>query len=115
MVFECVGGTSGGSLAQAIYTTRKAGRIVSIGAPKNPVPFSTVGMLQRELQLIMSHCYAILEGRHDYEVAIDILESELTPLADLTTHRFPLAEINQAFKVAGDKSSESLKVQLTGN
>ena len=114
VVFECVGGTSGGSLAQAIYTTRKTGRIVSVGGPKNPIPFSTVGMLQRELRLIMSHCYAVLDGKHDYEVAIKILESGVPPLGDLVTHRYGLSEINEAFALAKDKSSGSLKVQLIG-
>ncbi len=112
VVFECVGGTSGASLAQAIFTTRKSGRIVSVGGQKNPIPFSTVGMLQRELRLIMSHCYAVIDGRHDYEVSIEILESGTPPVVDLVTHRYGLSEINEAFALAGDKTTGSLKVQL---
>ena len=88
---------------------------MSVGGPKNPIPFSTVGMLQRELRLIMSHCYAVINGKHDYEVAIKILESGTPPLGDLVTHRYGLTEINQAFALAKDKSSGSLKVQLIAN
>ena len=111
-VFECVGGVSGGPLAQAISITRKLGRVVSIGAPKAPVPLAINVMLQRELRLLMSHCYSVIDGRHDYEVAIDILALEVLPIEDMVTATFPLTQINEAFDVAAQKSSGSGKVQL---
>ena len=112
VVFECVGGVSGGSLAQATSIARKGGRVVSIGSPKVPVPISTAVMLQRELRLIMSHCYSVIGGRHDYEVAMGILESGTPPVEQIVTGRFPLARINEAFDAARQKSEGSVKVLL---
>lgn len=112
VVFECVGGTSGGSLNQAIAISRKGGRVVSVGAPKVLVPVNVIIMLRRELSLILSHCYSVIDGRHDYEVAIDMIASGSAPVAELVTHTYPLADINKAFECAQSKESGSLKVQV---
>jgi threonine dehydrogenase-like Zn-dependent dehydrogenase len=111
-VFECVGGTSGASLNQAIAVSRKAGRVISVGAPKVPVPLNVIIMLRRELSLTLSHCYSIIDGRHDYEAAIGMIASGDAPVGKLVTHEFGLADINRAFEVAAAKKSGSLKVQL---
>jgi len=111
-VFECVGGVSGGSLALAVSITRKSGRVISIGSPKVPIPISTTVMLQRELRLIMSHCYAVIDGRHDFEVATGILESGTPPIEEVVTARYPLDQINEAFAAARRKSEGSIKVLL---
>ncbi len=114
VVFECVGGTSGASLNQAIAIARKGGRVISVGAPKALVPVNVTIMLRRELSLILSHCYSLTDGRHDYEVAASIIASGAARVRGLVTHRFPLKDINAAYAAAGDKKSGALKVQLTG-
>ena len=111
-IFECVGGTSGVSLNQAVAIARKGGRIVSVGAPKNLVPVNIIIMLRRELSLILSHCYSLTDGRHDFEIAADLIASGAAKVKPLVTHTFPLAEINLAYKAAGDKKAGALKVQL---
>jgi len=111
-VFECVGGVSGGSLAQAVSIARPGGRVISIGSPKVPVPISTAVMLQRELRLIMSHCYSVIDGRHDFEVAAGILESGTLPIEGVVTGTFPLVRINEAFDSARQKAGGSIKVLL---
>lgn len=114
VVLESVGGTKPGPLLQAIAVARKQGRIVSVGVPKGLVPVSTIILLRRELNLLMSHCYSIINGRHDYEVAIELLASGRSPLGQIVTHRFKLAEIGAAFTTAGEKSAGALKVQVLG-
>jgi len=114
VVFESVGGTSGGPLLQAIAISRKQGRIVSVGVPKGLVPVSTIIMLRRELDMRMSHCYSVIEGRHDYEVSIELLASGRASLGQIVTHRFALKDMNEAFETAHAKSSGVLKVQLLG-
>jgi L-iditol 2-dehydrogenase len=113
-VFESIGGTSGGPILQAVALCRKQGRIVSVGVPKGLVPVSTIIMLRRELDLRMAHCYAVMEGRHDYEVSIDLLASRRAPLGSIVTHRFALNDMDNAFAAAGAKTSGALKVQITG-
>jgi threonine dehydrogenase-like Zn-dependent dehydrogenase len=111
-VFECVGGTSGTSLNQAIAIARKGGRVVSVGAPKSLVPVNVIIMLRRELSLILSHCYSVSDGRHDFEIAADLIARGAAPVGPLVTHRFPLEQINAAVKTAGDKKAGALKVHL---
>ncbi len=111
-VFECVGGTSGASLNQAIAISRKAGRVVSVGAPKGLVPVNVIIMLRRELSLVLSHCYSLRDGRHDYEIAADLIASGAAKVKPLVTHTFPLKAINAAYDTARDKKAGALKVQL---
>lgn len=111
-VFECVGGTGGAALNQAIAVSRKGGRVVSVGAPKGLVPVNVIVMLRRELSLILSHCYSVMAGRHDYEIAAEIIASKKVPVASLVTHKFPLREMDRAFETAKSKSAGALKVQV---
>jgi len=114
VVIEGVGGTGPGPLLQAIAVARKQGRIVSVGVPKGLVPVTTIILLRRELNLLMSHCYSVINGRHDYEVAIQLLASGRSPIGQIVTHRFKLDDIGEAFARAGEKAAGVLKVQLMG-
>ena len=58
-------------------------------------------------------CYGILDGRHDYEVAIELIAGGRAPVDRLVTSRFPLEEAPAAFQTAADKSTGSVKVHLT--
>ena len=111
-VFECVGGVGGAPLNQAISISRKAGRVVSVGAPKALVPINVTVMLRRELSLVLSHCYSHQDGKHDYEIAIDLIARGLAKVRPMVTHMFPLKEINKGYAIAGDKKAGALKVQL---
>ena len=53
-----------------------------------------------------------MDGRHDFEVAIDLMASRRVQLAHMVTHRFRLDEIQSAFDTAYQKSTGSIKVQL---
>jgi threonine dehydrogenase-like Zn-dependent dehydrogenase len=57
-------------------------------------------------------CYGVIDGRHDFEVAIEMIASGRVPLGGLVTHRFPLEQAAAAFQTAADKSSRSLKVHI---
>ena len=54
----------------------------------------------------------MIDGRHDYELAVDFIESGRTRLEEMITHTYPLAEIQQGFETAHDKNSGSVKVQI---
>ncbi len=45
-------------------------------------------------------------GRHDYEIAIELLGSGTALLKDVVTHSFPLAQIQEALRTGAIKVQE---------
>ncbi len=68
--------------------------------------------LLSEQSIIFSSCYSIMDGRHDYELAIDLMASGRAPLKQMVTHKFPLRDIQKGFDTASNKFTGSIKVQL---
>ena len=112
LTLESVGGYSGTTFDQAIRLTRTQGRIVLLGGFMEPVTVDLIPPLEKEQSIIFSSCYSLLDGKHDYEIAIDLLASGRVSLDAMVTHRFPLERIGEAFDTAYDKSSGSVKVQI---
>ena len=112
LTIETVGGKSDATVNQAIEVTRMQGRIVVLGGFRVPITLDWMRPLLKEQSIIFSSCYSVLNGRHDFEVAIDLLASGRTPLKEMVTHRFPLVEIQKAFDTAYDKTTGSIKVQV---
>jgi threonine dehydrogenase-like Zn-dependent dehydrogenase len=56
--------------------------------------------------------YGRYGARADFDVAIDLLRRNREAAAGLVTHRFPLAEIADAYRTAADKSQRSIKVSV---
>ena len=112
LTIESVGGKSDATLKQAIEVTRMQGRIVILGGFRVPITLDWIEPLLKEQSIVFSSCYSVLDGRHDYEVAIDLIASGRTPLEQMVTHRYPLAQIQQGFDTAYDKTSGSIKVQI---
>ena len=112
LTLESVGGYSATTLDQAVRLTRTQGRIVVLGGFLEPVTFDLLAPLQKEQSIIFSSCYSLLDGKHDYEIAIDQLASGRVVLDPMVTHRFPLERIGEAFETAYDKTSGSVKVQI---
>ena len=112
VTLETVGGKSPATLEQAIDVTRQQGRIVILGGFRRPLTMDWLQPLVKEQSIIFSSCYSIMNGRHDYEVAIEMIASGRAPVEQMVTHRFPLEEAQRAFETAYDKSSGSIKVQF---
>ena len=113
LVVETVGGYSGETVKQAIEVCRPLGRVVVLGGFRKPVEMEFLPLLQGEKALVFAVCYSISDERHDFEIAIDIIASGKLPLKDMVTHTFSLEQVREAFKTAYDKSTGSIKVQLT--
>lgn len=111
LVIETVGGEAP-TLNQAWTLVRRRGRVVVLGVFGHQVPVDLGKPLGLEATVVFPVCYGEQDGRHDYEVAIDLIASGKAPVSRLLTHRFPLAEAAQAFATAADKSTGSIKVQL---
>ena len=112
LTIETVGGKSEATVVQAINVTRMQGRTVILGGFRAPITVDWLPPLLKEQSIIFASCYSILDGRHDYEIAIDLLASGKAPLQQMITHRFPLEEVERAFETAYDKSTGSIKVQF---
>ncbi len=113
LTIETVGGKSEATFRQALEVTRPQGRVVILGNyDRPPVSLDAFGALGRELSIIFSNCYSIMDGRHDFEVAADLLASGRVHIKEMVTHKFPLEEIQRGFQTARDKSAGSVKVQI---
>ncbi|MBV9359102.1 MAG: alcohol dehydrogenase catalytic domain-containing protein, partial [Chloroflexi bacterium] len=108
-VFETVGGTAAG-LEQAWSLARPMGRVVVMGVILDKHPTDLLTPLARELTVIFSNCYGTRDGRHDFEVAIDLLARGVVPTERIVTHRFDIERTPEAFRTADDKAFGSVKV-----
>jgi len=95
VILESVGGYTDATIQQSIKYARKQGRIVILGGFWIPITIDWVQPLLNEHSIIFSSCYGVLDGRHDYEVAIDLM-----------------TDIQTAIDLAYDKTTGSIKVQI---
>lgn len=112
---ESVGGMQTTSFHEAIKSTRNQGTMVYLGGIKIPMKVDLFDPLLREIKIIASNCYGIIDGVHDYEVAIRLLASKQYPYRDSVKHQFALQDIQQAFSTAFDKTTGAIKVHITQN
>ena len=111
LVVETVGGHAD-TLNLAWELVRPQGTVSVLGVFPSRVPVDLLRPLQNEVWVTFPVCYGVVDGRHDYEVAIDLMASGKAPIEKLVTARFPLESAPEAFRVAADKSTGSLKVHL---
>jgi len=113
VVVETVGGTNlEATLRQAVEVARPQGRIVVQGLNHSPVPVDMLLPLLKEQTIVFSQCYSVLDGRHDYDIAMELLATGGVPLKDMVTHSFPLSEMQEALRTAADKRTGAIKVQV---
>ena len=112
LTVETVGGWRPEPIEQAIDLTREQGRFVVIGGYRAPITIDWLRPMLKEQTIIFSSCYGIIDGRHDYEVAIDLMASRKVDLKPMVTHIYTLDEIQQGFATAYDKTTGSVKVQI---
>jgi 2-desacetyl-2-hydroxyethyl bacteriochlorophyllide A dehydrogenase len=112
LTIETVGGRSDATVKQALAVTRMQGRIVILGGFHVPITLDWSQPLLNEQSIIFSQLYSVMNGRHDYEIAVELMASGRVELEQIVTHRFPLEEIQQAFEAAYKKSAGSIKVQI---
>ena len=73
LTLETVGGNSDTTLRQSIEVTRMQGRIVVLGGFRVAITLDWMAPLLKEQSFIFSSCYGVLDGRHDFEIAIDLM------------------------------------------
>jgi threonine dehydrogenase-like Zn-dependent dehydrogenase len=112
LVVETVGGHAD-TLNLAWDLVRPQGTVSVLGVFQGRIPVDLLKPLGREVWVTFPVCYGVIDGRHDYDVAIELIASGRAPVDRLVTSRFPLEEAPAAFRTAADKSTGSVKVHLT--
>jgi threonine dehydrogenase-like Zn-dependent dehydrogenase len=111
MVIETVGGHAD-TVNQAWELARIQGTVAVLGIFPERVPVDLLRPVIRELWATFPICYGTIDGRHDFDVAVEMIASGKAPVERLVTHRLPLAEAPEGFRIAADKSTRSVKVHL---
>ena len=111
LVVETVGG-HGDTVNLAWELARVQGTVAVLGIFPERVPVDLLRPVIREVWATFPICYGVIDGRHDFAVAIDLIASGRAPVERLVTHRFPLEAAAEAFQTAADKSTGSIKVHL---
>lgn len=110
-VIETVGSARGFDDALAII--RNCGTVVLVGGYHEPLEVDLGKIMLKEPVVTGSLCYGYSGMATDFDAAIDLIASGRINATRLVTHRFPLENIEEAFQVAADKGSGSVKVHIT--
>jgi 2-desacetyl-2-hydroxyethyl bacteriochlorophyllide A dehydrogenase len=94
-------------LQQAVAMCRSATRFVIVAVHKQPVPLDLVMVMAKELVITGSIAYP----RDEFAEVIAMLSAGKVDVSPMISHRFPLSEFPQAFKMAQD-AKHALKVMV---
>lgn len=109
VVFDAVGSQS--AFDAALRACRSGGDLVELGVFWDPVAMGAEVVL-REITLRPAVFYTHQHDGSDFQTAIDVLHRAPHIEDVMVTHRFPLDEAAEAFRVATDRRSGALKVHL---
>lgn len=98
-----------GAMDQATARVRPGGTIGVLANYWEPVSVG-MGLLMKEATLVPAFTYGHFHQGSEFEDAVQVLVDTPDLPAVLITHRFPLDEAAEAFRVAGDRASGAIKV-----
>ena len=110
VVFECAGTES--ALAQAADLCRPGGLVLFLSTHWSPVPIPGIPASMKELDFRWSFTYGSHDHGHDLDDAANLLARDPEIAATLISHRYPLADAAEAFRVAADREAGAIKVVL---
>ena len=100
------------SLARCGELVAPGGTIVVLGVHFGPVQLDWMPLFHHEARLIPSLGYCAHDGRREMEDAAQLLADEPDIAQTVITHRFPLEDAAEAFRVAGDRGSGAIRVVI---
>jgi len=100
------------SLARCAELVTPGGTIVVLGVHLGPVELDWMPLFHREARLIPSLGYCAHEGGREMEDAAQMLADDPDIVRTMISHRFPIEEAAEAFRVAGDKTSGAIRVVI---
>jgi 2-desacetyl-2-hydroxyethyl bacteriochlorophyllide A dehydrogenase len=110
VVVEAAGTPS--SMAECAQLVAPAGTIVVLGVHLGPVQLDWMPLFHREARVIPSLGYCAHEGGREMEDAAAMLAADPEITRTVITHRFPIEDAGEAFRVAGDKASGAIRVVI---
>jgi 2-desacetyl-2-hydroxyethyl bacteriochlorophyllide A dehydrogenase len=110
VVVEAAGSPS--SLAKAIELVAPRGTVVVLGVHLGTVELTWAPLFHREAHLVPSLGYCAHDGRREIEEAAAMLADDPEIARTIITHRFPLDDAAEGFRVAGDKTSGAIRVVI---
>ncbi len=93
------------SLARAIDLVGPRGTVVVLGVHVGSVDVNWSPLFHREARLLPSLGYCAHDGRREMEDAAAMLAADPEIARTVITHRFPIEDAVEAFRVAGDRSA----------
>ena len=110
VVIEAAGSESG--LARCAELVRPGGRVVLLGVYHGLVPVPGVLTLVKEISWVGAMAYERHDGVREVDEVAAMLAADPDVAATVITHRFPLDDAAEAFRVAGDRAAGAIKVAL---
>jgi len=106
-------GSMGVSIGLGVEILKNGGRMALLVAPRKIEPEELGKAIGKEIVFFGCDAYAAMEGKRDYEIAIEALLSGKVKLDSMVTHRFPLTQIKDAFEAAVNRAEGAVKVLVT--
>jgi 2-desacetyl-2-hydroxyethyl bacteriochlorophyllide A dehydrogenase len=108
VVVEAAG--SEASLARCAELVAPRGAVVVAGVHLGPVRLNWTTLFNREARIIPSMSYCSHEGIREMEEAATMLADNPEIAKAVITHRFPIEDAEEAFRVAADRSAGAIRV-----
>jgi 2-desacetyl-2-hydroxyethyl bacteriochlorophyllide A dehydrogenase len=100
------------SLARCGELVAPGGTIVVLGVHFGPVQLDWLPLFNKEARVIPSLGYCAHGGTREMDEAAAMLAEDPEITQALITHRFPLEDAEEAFRVAADRGSGAIRVVL---
>lgn len=110
VVVESAGTES--SLATCVERVAPGGRVAVVGVSAAARPIADIAFMMKEISVVACTCYGHGDHGRDFTQAAGIIAANPQIAATVITHRFPLADAAEAFRVAADRAVGSIKVVL---
>jgi len=110
VVIECAGTTE--AMEHAVRLCRPGGTILMLAAYWGGLALPAFEFGLKGLTLVASSLYDHCSVGRDVDVAAAVLAANPQIAAAIITHRLPLAEAVEAFRIAGDRRTGAIKVVL---
>jgi L-iditol 2-dehydrogenase len=106
MTIECSGGL--GVPQQCAEVTKRGGKIVVVAFYPDRVTFDLSAVVRKDISI----CTSRGEGGNNVKRAVALAAAGKLRGAEMITHRFPLEEISEAFRVVRERDGDPVKVVL---
>ena len=100
------------ALAVCVAQAAPGGRIAMVGVSYEDRRVPGIPFLMNELTMVGCNCYDTGGRGHEFAQAAHALAADPEIAATVITHRFPLSEAAEAFRVASDRAAGVIKVVL---